>query len=106
MSVSLPPLHGFRLASPSIRWGRVVHLPNRQISPRELFAPELRRTPLWRSSQNPPYTTLGELRHYWFMSLWGRPTELFAPIMESASSSVSSSCFWSQRLPTSSLVHQ
>src|SRR5215207_3039002 len=40
------------------------------------------------------------------MSLLGRPTDLFAPIMDSASSSVRSSCFWSQRFPTSSFVHQ
>ena len=30
---------------------------------------------------------------------------IYTPI-DSASSSVSSSCFWSQRLPTSSFVHQ
>src|SRR5918995_3918281 len=31
---------------------------------------------------------------------------IYTPIMDSASSSVSSSCFWSQRLPTSSFLHQ
>src|SRR5918993_4456781 len=65
---------------------------------------ELLRTPLWRSSKNPPYTTLWENCAITGSCLyWGGVcTDLFAPIMDSASSSVSSSCFWSQRLPTSS----
>src|SRR5215208_4155139 len=36
---------------------------------------------------------------------WGVQSYLYA-IMDSASSSVSSTCFWSQRLPTSSFLHQ